>query len=501
MALSESRLVNVSISLSPMAAQTRGFGTLCILGDSSVLGAEELYRTYSSVDEVLEDFGQDAEETIAAQAYFSQSPKPTSLVVARWDVTPSAGKLVGGKATDTQADLQPANGGFTIDVDGHSVNVKGDFSQCLTFAAVAAKLGELLTGVTVTVSGHSLTLTSKTTGAASGVGFATAPTEKGVTDLSAKLGLTEKAGAVKTQGKAIAETVSDAVTRLVTKAGRSFYGLVTASATALTDDDRLQIAQLIESAEDSHIYGITLTDRALASEVYTTEADDLAAKLMRGQNTRTAVFFADYDADDAAYRLNKYFAASALGRMFTVNFNGSKTTLTLKFKQAQSLQPSDLGTSEVTNLEARNSNVYATYKNGTYIIEPGVMASGMHCDERHGLDWLQNALQTAVFNLFYQSKTKIPQTDDGVTQIQARLENVLQQGVENGLIAPGKWNSDGFGSLEDGDYLDAGYYVYAGSIVDQAQSDREARKSPAFQIAVKLAGAIESVDVMVSVNR
>lgn len=42
---------------------------------------------------------------------------------------------------------------------------------------------------------------------------------------------------------------------------------------------------------------------------------------------------------------------------------------------------------------------------------------------------------------------------------------------------------------------------YAGSIVDQAQSDREARKSPAFQIAVKLAGAIESVDVMVSVNR
>lgn len=182
MALSESRLVNVSISLSPMAAQTRLASVRSgILGDSSVLGAEELYRTYSSVDEVLEDFGQDAEETIAAQAYFSQSPKPTSLVVARWDVTPSAGKLVGGKATDTQADLQPANGGFTIDVDGHSVNVKGDFSQCLTFAAVAAKLGELLTGVTVTVSGHSLTLTSKTTGAASGVGFATAPTEKGVT--------------------------------------------------------------------------------------------------------------------------------------------------------------------------------------------------------------------------------------------------------------------------------------------------------------------------------
>lgn len=118
---------------------------------------------------------------------------------------------------------------------------------------------------------------------------------------------------MKTQGKAIAETVTDAVTRLVTKAGRSFYGLVTASATALTDDDRLQIAQLIESAEDSHIYGITLHRPALASEVYTTETDDLAAKLMRGQNTRTAVFFADYDADDAAYRMNKILCGLCLG--------------------------------------------------------------------------------------------------------------------------------------------------------------------------------------------
>ncbi|MDT1867278.1 DUF3383 domain-containing protein, partial [Acinetobacter baumannii] len=36
---------------------------------------------------------------------------------------------------------------------------------------------------------------------------------------------------------------------------------------------------------------------------------------------------------------------------------------------------------------------------------------------------------------------------------------------------------------------------------DQAQSEREARKSPVFQIAIKMAGATHFSDVLVSVNR
>ena len=36
---------------------------------------------------------------------------------------------------------------------------------------------------------------------------------------------------------------------------------------------------------------------------------------------------------------------------------------------------------------------------------------------------------------------------------------------------------------------------------EQAQSDREARKAPPIQIAVKLRGAIHFVDVAITVNR
>jgi len=43
--------------------------------------------------------------------------------------------------------------------------------------------------------------------------------------------------------------------------------------------------------------------------------------------------------------------------------------------------------------------------------------------------------------------------------------------------------------------------VYAAPVESQSQADREARKAPVIQIAVKLAGAVHFVDVIVNVNR
>ena len=88
MTLSVSRVVNVSVSLSPQAAQKRGFGTLCILGDSGVLNDSETLRFYNGADEVATDFGVDAPEYLAATCYFSQSPKPKELCVAQWRNAP-----------------------------------------------------------------------------------------------------------------------------------------------------------------------------------------------------------------------------------------------------------------------------------------------------------------------------------------------------------------------------------------------------------------------------
>ena len=121
--------------------------------------------------------------------------------------------------------------------------------------------------------------------------------------------------------------------------------------------------------------------------------------------------------------------------------------------------------------------------------------------ERHGLDWLQNAVQTADYNTLYTSTTKIPQTDAGTTTRIANIELVLDKAVQNGLFAPGKWTGGPIGQLNTGDMLTKGYYTWAENVDDQLQVDREARKGVPIQVAGKLAGAVHYGTVAITVVR
>jgi hypothetical protein len=82
--------------------------------------------------------------------------------------------------------------------------------------------------------------------------------------------------------------------------------------------------------------------------------------------------------------------------------------------------------------------------------------------------------------------------------------NVLQQALANGFIAPGTWNSaELFGKPADlrRNILNQGYYIYSLPVTQQTQATREAREAPLVRIAVKFAGAIQSSDVLVSINK
>ncbi len=96
---------------------------------------------------------------------------------------------------------------------------------------------------------------------------------------------------------------------------------------------------------------------------------------------------------------------------------------------------------------------------------------------------------------------KVPQTEAGITRLLSNVEKSLDQAVQNGLIAPGVWNGGDLGQLSSGDTLPKGYYVYAQSLDEQAQSEREARKAPVIQAAIKLAGAVHYADVQINVVR
>jgi len=242
------------------------------------------------------------------------------------------------------------------------------------------------------------------------------------------------------------------------------------------------------------IFGVTTQEGAALSA---TNSTDVASQLQALGYSRT---FAMYSSS------SPYACAAIFGDAFTTNFSGTNTLYTLKFDGVAGLVGENITESQASALNNKNCNVYVYYNisSGTgapiAILQQGTMANGTFFDVIHGTDWLQNAIQTAVFNLLYTIKTKIPQTDSGVTQIINVITGQLQQGVANALIAPGVWNGPPIGSIVTGQTLSTGYYVYAPPVATQSQAARAARQSPVIQACIKLAGAIHSVNVVLSVN-
>lgn len=486
--LSVDRVVKVAVNLQPLAAGRRNFGVLCIAGDSAVIDGLERLRSYTSIEGVADDFGTTDPEYLAALLYFSQSPKPSILYIARWVREDSPGLLYGGMATTTMETWTAiTDGSMSLAIDGDAVALTSlDFHSATNMNGVASVINTALgSDGDCTWDGTKFIITSGTAGADSSVGYATSGASG--TNVSALAGLTATLAYDPVPGYD-AETPVQCAETLADVSGE-WYGLMFAASTMPTDDQSMAVAGFIEAASKARVFGYTVTDIRAKSAVY---ASDLFTRLKA----------LSYDRSIGQYSTSSpYAVASLLGRAFTVNFNANRSTITLKFKAEPGIVAETITETEATALAAKNANVFVNYDNDTAIVQEGKVASGAYFDEVHGLDWLQNAIQTECFNLLYQSKTKVPQTESGVGQIVSTIAKVCREAINNGLIAPGVWNADGFGQLAQGDYLPQGFYIYSQPIVDQAQSEREARKAPPIQVAAKLAGAVHFVDVAIDVNR
>jgi hypothetical protein len=461
--LSVSRIVDVDVSFAPVAAPAANFNLLLIMGDSDVVDTGEAIRSYNDLLAVADDFGTTAPEYLAAALFFSQIPQPSQLMIGRWARTATKGLIAGGFLSNTEQLISAwtgvTNGGFHIAVDGATApgaNVTGlNFSGATNLNGVAAiiqtgvqAVGGALAAVTVLWTGDQFVIKSGTTGTTSAIAPLTAPTAG--TDISAQLKMTATTFERAVTGIA-AETPVAGVVRLD---GRGWYGLMFAASTMPTDSQRIAIAAYIEGAADKHIYGITSNAANILDSASTA---DLCSQLALADYTRT---FVQYSLQ------NLYAVASWFGRAFTVEFEGSNTTLTMKFKKEPGVTHEVISATQADTLIAKRCNVYAIYNNGASITQEGVMSGLAYFDEIHGLDWLANSIQTEIFNVLYQSP-KIPQTDQGVHVLVTAAEGRLAQSVNNGLTAPG----------------------------------REQRIAPLILISEKLAGAIHFSDVLINVNR
>lgn len=508
--LSVSRVVNVSVNLAPIAAQAANLESLVIAGDSNVIDTYERIRSYNTLAAVAADFGTGACEYLAAVPYFAQSPQPTQLYIAKWAKAATAGILRCGILTPTQQLIATwqavVAGNFKVSIDASAVTnvVCGSFAAAANLNAVAtiiqtairaANVNDGWATATVVWNGSQFIISSGTTGAASSVSALTAGNAN---DISAMLKGT--AGTLQRIVNGIVAETPVACAAILDGLTTQWYGLTFAAAafagpngtSVLSDADNLAVAAYIEGSSTTgrpHFYELTHSD---------------PAALVAGDNTSIAYLLNQEGYKRTFYQYsstNPYAANSLTGRYLTTDYNGNNTVICGMFKQEPTVAPEYLTASQADALNATNNNYFAAFDNNTNIIVNGLCAGDFYIDEIMGTDWLASELQTNAYNRLYTSPTKIPQTDAGNHQIATALEAACIQGVNNGLMAPGQWNSGGFGQLAQGDYLPKGFYIYTPPINSQSQGDREARKSVSFQIAAKLAGAIQDVDVLVSVNR
>ncbi len=267
-----------------------------------------------------------------------------------------------------------------------------------------------------------------------------------------------------------------------------WYGLMFQASVQPTDDQNMDVAAFIEAQDTKRVFGVTITNTNVLSALVTT---DLASRLKASGFNRSVT----------QYSQNAYAVASFFGRNFSINFSGSNTVIAMMYKQEPAVAAETITPSQADTLQAKNCNVFVNYVNGTAIVQFGVMASGVFFDEIQDTDWLRNQVQTNVYNVMFTSPTKVPQTDSGVNQILGSIAAAMQQGVNNGTIAPGTWNGPAFGGISTGDFLKTGYYLFAQPLALQSEADRAARKCPPIQCAVKLAGAIQTVDILIDVNQ
>lgn len=195
------------------------------------------------------------------------------------------------------------------------------------------------------------------------------------------------------------------------------------------------------------------------------------------------------------------FAAAYAGRALSTDFAGVNTTQTMNLQTLANITPDEaVDETAVVATDTAGVDVYVSLGGA-----PSLLTSGgnQFFDEVYNEFWLKFQLQTDIFNFLRSSGTKVPQTEVGMNALKNVCRRVCAQGVLNGFIGPGAWNSPTvFGNPADliRNIKDVGYYVFSGAVDAQSQTDREARIAPRIQIAVKTQGAIQKVNITVNIN-
>lgn len=430
------------------------------------------YAAYLTPTQVGIDFGTSSQTYAMANAVFSQQP----------NILNGSGQLIVILLTNQVRHLAfsgtPASGTFQF---SYNANTSAAVNWNDTAAQIQAKIR--------VVTGLSQVLVTGTMATSLNVQMA---------GIYAPLSLTTTANSLMTSAPAAItitvttstanETLGAAITR--TQDLVQYFGiLVNETADTIGQTDVLAAAAVIQPLVK------------IAFFVSNASADLSPAGLLdllrSGSFTQSrGLYYGDSVAANAVI-----MAAAYAGRGLSVNFSGSNTTLTMNLKTLSGVQPDPTITQTLLDLaKTAGVDTYASYAGVPAVYSAG---TNQYFDAVYNQLWLTGALQVAGFNYLAQASTKVPQTESGMDGLKGAYRTVLEAAVTNQYCAPGSWNSaTTFGNPAQLilNVSQRGYYIYSTPVSQQLQADRALRKAPLIQVALKAAGAIQSSNLIVTVN-
>lgn len=463
MELSISNVVNISVSQAGMGLGSYNTSNIAIYSREAYQESfgDEGFKIYRSPEGVGKDFGTGSNTYKMAVAIFSQQPSILAnggylvVIASSEEVTVSVGE--GAESGDYKLNI--GEGSILVSHDSTiedirdlieavdpSISIDGDASE---YVLKTSKLGKLV----ISISDNTLVDSASAT--------------------------------VDVDGALVHESPLE--TFLKSKSVVQYVGILTSFIPL--EEEALELAVAVQG--DKKIYGYA------SHHVSEFDADNGIFKKILDQGlNKTRAFFHGPTEVDALVMASAY-----LSRAMSTIYAGSNTTITMHLKDLAGVSPNPaMDETILQKAKDYGVDVYCSIQG-----VPKVFTSGANkfFDQVHNLIWFVGALEVEMFNLLAQNSTKIAQTEDGVSLMKSVVREVCEQAVTNGYASAGRWTRpETFGNQKDffDNISQRGYYIYSQPVAQQLPSDRQARKAPVIQLALKEAGAIHDSTLIVNIN-
>ena len=451
--------IDVEITREARSPSQQGFGACAFV--LAVLAITERIEKFVTLADLAVKYPEGTEAYAAAEFWFNQVPAPDEFYVVQALVTSLAAKAAG--VFDISA-ASAANGdglvGFSLDGVSYSVSPEAAATPTAVGDLLVALVNESVTHTAANVAGL-VTITDVTGG---GLGNSVA-----LADVSTDTGMT---GAVLTQptgGVNLVpdEDVDDALTAGL--AGDPSFYFVAVDRQYRVINAQMKSAASWVVANKRQFPGVSNDPDCLNAAVTT----DIMSEFVTEDYDRAML---DYSS-----RPTEYPDVAAAARLASVDFTGTDTVITLKFKDLVGVHSENISPTQLSALKGKNGNVFYTVA-GLRMFDEGKNSSGVFFDSIHGSDAMAEAVKVGVFS-GYATRKKTAFTEKGMSSPKADTETALLQFLTNGYLAD---------SVDDnGDFVPA-YTVTSDPVSQSTDQERLDRIGPDIHFEARESSAIHS---------